>query len=666
MRSLKHSLVISFICLAFISCSEQKPDQQLAQQEPSARVRISLSDLEAQVPQTGRYRGTFSDVQGVRLLVKEDSAVADNVSLTKTNKVWSGVLDNISIGKTYDFKAEAHEVSNPTFGNNSTLLFSGQLNSFPINSGDVQLPIRLSPYEPSTSQNVLMPRITRILYSPKMAPGETQQIQVEVQAGVNDNLSYTFTGAGTFSNPQGDYTASSVFSSFLTDFTSSSSSTSSSTLGVTVSNQLNYSVAASFTITTDNTTLVQPSILFNPVLLAFEAERLGNSDNLSFKATITDDGLLNDLSGTWSFSPTKTFHTPSFETAGDNKTFETVMSGYSSSENGTLSLNILGDEGDNITFSWPFDFNAFPDAQRFSPFSAGLTKLATGAAHSCRYTNGNLDCWGDNSTGQSNPSVSTPLTSVTAADNVTCVHYDNQTVSCWGIPSGSSTTLTGLDNSTLWPAAQIDAGGTELCALSDNGSVLCWDWDDNTKEIIASMTTARQVSVGPWGACAVLDNASLECSLEIMVANPPSGLVKQVSVGWNHACAVLDNGNVSCWGDNSTGQLGNASSMALDAEYVSAGDAFNCAIVSGEKLRCWGANAHGQLGAMDNTTSNSVPGPVYGGFNNVIEVSAGQTHACALLKDNSTICWGRNHEGQLGDGDNTKQDKYYPVETVLP
>ncbi len=668
-------LIISILSLALISCAGQESEKSLAHEEQSDKVRIVIGEPNNEANRKDRFRGTFSDVQGVRLLVKEGSAVADNVSLTRTNNVWSGVLDNISIGKTYNFEAEAHEVSNPTFGNNSTLLFSGQLNSFPINSGDVQLPIRLSPYEPVANQNVLMPRITKIIYSPNTAPNEKQQIQVEVQAGVGDNLSYEFTNeytgsGGSFSPSQGNYVVTSGFSSFVTDFTSPPSG--SNYLSVTVGNQLNYKVSASFTIGSDNTTVVQPSILFNPVLLAFEAERLGNSDNLSFKATITDDGMLKDLSDNWSFNPAKTFHPQPSVTVGDNKSFETVMSGYNSSENGTLSLNILGTEGDNITFSWPIDFNAFPDAQRFSPYSSGLTQLATGAAHSCRYTNGSLDCWGDNTNLQINYNTSLdnstspfivstqPIQSVTAADNATCVLYDNQTVSCWGISSSSSTTLTGLDNSTPWISEQIDDVVTELCALSDNGSVLCVDWQNNTKEIDPGMTTARQVSVGSWGTCAVLDNASLECSNTI--TSPPSGLVKQVSVGRNHACAVLDSGNVSCWGDNSTGQLGNASSMPLNATYVSAGDAFNCALVEGEKLRCWGANGLGQLGAMNTSGSNATPGPVYGGFNNVIEVSAGQNHACALLKDNNTICWGDNGRGQLGDG--SFNEKYYPVYTT--
>ena len=69
-----------------------------------------------------------------------------------------------------------------------------------------------------------------------------------------------------------------------------------------------------------------------------------------------------------------------------------------------------------------------------------------------------------------------------------------------------------------------------------------------------------------------------------------------------------------------------------------------------ERFFCWGANRYGQLG-NGSTLSNSGPGPVdLGGGRRIRSVVAGEAHLCALLNDDSLVCWGSNGRGQLGDG----------------
>jgi hypothetical protein len=83
---------------------------------------------------------------------------------------------------------------------------------------------------------------------------------------------------------------------------------------------------------------------------------------------------------------------------------------------------------------------------------------------------------------------------------------------------------------------------------------------------------------------------------------------------------------------------------------ITAGDQFTCATASDGAAYCWGRNNDGQLGdgtTLDRRSPSRVqtgPGP------KVAKVAAGRTHTCAILEDSSTRCWGRNDQGQLGDG----------------
>lgn len=145
-----------------------------------------------------------------------------------------------------------------------------------------------------------------------------------------------------------------------------------------------------------------------------------------------------------------------------------------------------------------------------------------------------------------------------------------------------------------------------------------------------------------------------------------------VSAGGNHSCALVTGGAVNCWGDNSSGQLGNATftnsnvpvrvtgldGVNVHATAVSAGEAHSCALLVGGAVWCWGLNATGQLGNATFTNSN-VPVAVSGldGVSNVAtQVSAGAGHTCAVLSTGAINCWGSNETAQLGDNSTTNSN----------
>ncbi len=70
-----------------------------------------------------------------------------------------------------------------------------------------------------------------------------------------------------------------------------------------------------------------------------------------------------------------------------------------------------------------------------------------------------------------------------------------------------------------------------------------------------------------------------------------------------------------------------------------------CATRAGD-LFCWGKNNEGQLG--DGTTQSRPIRTRVSGVNDIVAAAGGTFHTCAIRTSGRVACWGRNAEGQLG------------------
>jgi alpha-tubulin suppressor-like RCC1 family protein len=156
-------------------------------------------------------------------------------------------------------------------------------------------------------------------------------------------------------------------------------------------------------------------------------------------------------------------------------------------------------------------------------------------------------------------------------------------------------------------------------------------------------------------------------------ANPVSvqGLtnVTAIASGEFHSLALLSDGTVVGWGSNFDGALGSEleserTNVPVPVEGLSevtaiaAGVDFSLARLANGRVMAWGRNNDGQLG--NGTTTKSYAPVEVTGLEHVKAVSAGFAHSLALLEDGRVMAWGDNAQGQLGDESTTNRS--VPVE----
>jgi alpha-tubulin suppressor-like RCC1 family protein len=217
----------------------------------------------------------------------------------------------------------------------------------------------------------------------------------------------------------------------------------------------------------------------------------------------------------------------------------------------------------------------------------------------------------------------------------------------------------------------VALGVGHTCALLNTGDVQCWGSHTN-----------GELGYGPLGDDNVGDDQNPKLAAPRPTPIDLGGKAVQIAAGVSkRTCAVLDNGKVRCWGLAIDGELGYPVSepgggdvdpniivgdnetpasvgdvdVGGNVVQISLGGQHTCALLDDGNVRCWGQGEAGALGYGSTEDYGDQETPAAAGNINmggvrVLQIAAGGTHTCALLEGGTVRCWGRANEGQLGYG----------------
>lgn len=320
--------------------------------------------------------------------------------------------------------------------------------------------------------------------------------------------------------------------------------------------------------------------------------------------------------------------------------------------------------------------------------------------------------------------------SIASGTNGTCAVAYGGDVYCWGFnlygQLGDGTSVNRLLPTRIQKGAipsdafvrQVSVGQWHACALASNNSVYCWGYNtvgqlgDGTNQdrsvptlvqqgAIPTGATVKSISAGETQSCAVTtaggvycwgsnangrlgDGTTVDRNVPVVIQMPGGVAIDSVSVGNNsatggnynnHICARSISGGAYCWGNNSSGQLGDgtttsrtspvavqygSASNAIPADVtireITTGSWFTCAIASNDQAYCWGYNLHGQLGVGNTVNSPAKTAPLPISQGDIPEgavpssITASGRGACITTTALAMYCWGANNNGQVGDG----------------
>ena len=179
-------------------------------------------------------------------------------------------------------------------------------------------------------------------------------------------------------------------------------------------------------------------------------------------------------------------------------------------------------------------------------------------------------------------------------------------------------------------------------------------WSSSNPDVAAVTTEGVVMGVAEGAAMITASSEGKEGSSEIRVVpeQEVGAFSSTISAGWGLTCGVTQAGEVYCWGLGMVARLGqgdgdfNNANVPLAVPFpeemvsVSAGLYHACALSAQGNVYCWGDGLEKVSG---------VPVKVSGGLT-FSSINVGYYHSCGVTTSGAAYCWGWGGGGELGTG----------------
>lgn len=326
--------------------------------------------------------------------------------------------------------------------------------------------------------------------------------------------------------------------------------------------------------------------------------------------------------------------------------------------------------------------------------------VALGQEMSCATTDsGALYCWGHNFNGSLGvgagggffpspadvTSVDFAALSVEGMFGASCGAAESGgAVYCWGrntngsLGVGDESMRTLPTEVPLSGVRTIGSAGSHVCALTEGGDIYCWGsntggqlgfrgGDRNTPTRVLAWSKWDELVVLGLGGCA-RRAGEVWCwggfSEGGQDAAPIEGTRRwSAMVGSDDLCLIDESRELYCWVPR-TRRVNRVSGAPANVRWGETGGTVRC-VLAGAQLYCEGDDDEGQLGdGPGDTGAGSWVVPA--GGRSWVRASVGDRHVCAVDDTGTLHCWGRDIEGQLGDGTLASPDaRFSPFPVAL-
>jgi alpha-tubulin suppressor-like RCC1 family protein len=262
------------------------------------------------------------------------------------------------------------------------------------------------------------------------------------------------------------------------------------------------------------------------------------------------------------------------------------------------------------------------------------TRVVSGGAHACAISAGELRCWGDNADGQLGDGTKQARSTPVAVIVLGGAHVKD-----------------------------VALGERHSCALTEDGSVICWGADDAGQlgrlggAGPVDIHDATAIAAGGTASCATLRDHTVRCWGRVPPRRSPTSVTRvegladvvEVAMSSTHVCAVRAWGGVACWGSDDEGELGDGAfvsqiqpvdvqGLAVPALSVAVGRSHSCVLLKNATVYCWGGNAKNQL--ADGTQAHRPSPLLVNGLFEIQAITAAGDGTCARFSDGAARCWG--------------------------